>query len=71
MDNSDIKLGIENLEILFGQINKRLEEIPTDKLPCGKELIYLLESEQFREQLVFFDKLIKNIPENPLDGVGF
>ncbi|MEO3704271.1 hypothetical protein [Trichormus azollae] len=71
LDNSDINLGIENLDILLGQMNKRLEELPTDKLLGGKELIYLLESEQFREQLGFFDKLIKNLPENPLDRLGF
>ncbi|AFZ25577.1 hypothetical protein Cylst_3427 [Cylindrospermum stagnale PCC 7417] len=66
-DNSDINLAIEDLEKLFGQINKRLEELPTDKLLGEKELIYLLEIERFREQLAFFDKFIKNLPENPPD----
>ncbi|AFZ24527.1 protein of unknown function (DUF1790) [Cylindrospermum stagnale PCC 7417] len=69
-DNSDINLAIEDLEKLFGRINKRLEELPTDKLLGEKELIYLLEIEQFREQLAFFDKFIKNLPEKPPDGLA-
>ncbi|AFZ26206.1 hypothetical protein Cylst_4099 [Cylindrospermum stagnale PCC 7417] len=64
-DNSDINLAIEDLEKLFGRINKRLEELPTDKLLGEKELIYLLEIEQFREQLAFFDRLVKNIEIPP------
>ncbi|AFZ26210.1 hypothetical protein Cylst_4104 [Cylindrospermum stagnale PCC 7417] len=69
-DNSDINLAIEDLEKLFGRINKRLEELPTDKLLSEKELIYLLEIEQFREQLAFFDRFVKNLPENPPDGLA-
>ncbi|AFZ26691.1 protein of unknown function (DUF1790) [Cylindrospermum stagnale PCC 7417] len=60
-DNSDINLAIEDLEELFGKINKRLEELPTDKLLGEKELIYLIEIEQFREQLAFFTRFIKDI----------
>ena len=65
LDNSDINLAIEDLEKLFAKIDKRLEELPTDKLLGEKELIYLLEIEQFNEQLAFFERLIKNLPENP------
>lgn len=63
-DNTDINLAIEDLEKLFCQINKRLEELPTDKLLGEKELIYLIEIEQFREQLAFFERFVKNIAES-------
>ncbi|WP_414551375.1 YbjN domain-containing protein [Anabaena sp. CCY 0017] len=69
-DNSEINLAIEDLEKLFAKIDKRLEELPTDKLLGDKELIYLLEIEQFNEQLAFFERLIKNLSENPDPGLA-
>jgi len=60
-DTSEINLAVEDLEKLFAKIDKRLEELPTDKLLGDKELIHLLEIEQFNEQLAFFERLIKNI----------
>jgi hypothetical protein len=63
-DNSDVSLAIKDLETLFGRADKRLAELPTDKLLGEKELKLLIEIEKFREELSFYERLVSNFDES-------
>jgi hypothetical protein len=64
-DNSELNLAKEDLETLFWHTNQSLSELPTDKLLGEKELKYLIEIEQLREELLSYERLLKQI--NSLD----
>jgi hypothetical protein len=65
-DNSELNLAIKDLETLFWHTNQSLSELPTDKLLGEKELKYLIEIEQLREELLSYERLLKQI-NNSLD----
>ncbi|WP_414553023.1 YbjN domain-containing protein [Anabaena sp. CCY 0017] len=58
--DSPAKTDVVELDKLFWRIDKRLQELPTDKLVGRKEVELLIEIEEFREQLSIYESLLKN-----------
>ncbi len=51
------------LNMLLSQVNERLQELSTDKLEGRKEVDLLIEIEEFRQKIVFYDHLVKTMNE--------
>jgi hypothetical protein len=69
-DNSDVNPDINDLETLFWQANQALEALPTDKLLGEKELKYLIEIEQLREELAVHQRFVRNLAASPDKGLS-
>ncbi len=54
--NSQVGEALVELDKLFWQINKRLQELPTEEFPGRKEVELLIELEEIREKLNFYSK---------------
>jgi hypothetical protein len=57
--NSEVSTALVELEDLFWCVEERLQTLPTDKIEGKQEVQILTEIEEFREQLAFYEKLIK------------
>ncbi|AFZ22685.1 hypothetical protein Cylst_0323 [Cylindrospermum stagnale PCC 7417] len=56
--NSQVKIALIELDNLFWCIDERLQELPADKFEGRKEVELLIEIEEFREKLAFYEKYI-------------
>ncbi len=62
--NSQVTTALVELDRLFWQINDHLQELPTEKFLGRKEVELLVELEDFREKINFYDKIFKSIDGN-------